>query len=417
MRYASLILIGIVMAKSSLGLESIGIYEQFLFLAGSVSFFWLNGLIRGLLPLYSNDDGQDVRFFNAFLLISLLTVISAGGLYLLAGMWFPQQVSGGGEPFRLLLVLYLFCSIPAGLIEYYFLLKKKSLRIVFYGLFSFLLMIGLVLTPVVLDWGIDGSLKGLVVWAGLRYLVLWVILLRYVKFRFSWNYQQQHLHVALPLVLSALVSGSAQYIDGFIVRSRFSESVFAVFRYGAREFPVVLLLANAFSNAILPAFASQSDPTAILAKIKRDSNRMAAYLFPLSGLLLATSHLLFPLLFNQHFSASASVFNIYLLLIVSRLLFPQTILIGFKQTSLIAWVSVAELLVNVTLSIWFVGLWGIEGVAWATVLAYTFEKVLLVYWVEAKLNIPVINYQNVSRHLIYSLLLLALFYLVEFVIY
>ncbi len=417
MRYASLVLIGVVMAKSSLGMEAIGMYEQFLFLAGSVSFFWLNGLIRGLLPLYGDDDGQDVRFFNAFLLISALSSLAAVVLYHLAGMWFPNQLDTGTFSLRLLLAVYLFCSVPAGLIEYYFLLKKKSLRIVFYGVFSFLLMIGLVLTPVIMGWGVDGSLKGLLVWAVVRYLILWFILIRYVKFQFSKEYQQEHISVALPLVLSALVSGSAQYVDGFIVRSRFDEAVFAVFRFGAREFPIVLLLANAFSNAMLPAFASSGDPAAILAKIKRDSVRMSAYLFPLSGLLLATSHLLFPVLFNAEFAQSATVFNIYLLLIVSRMLFPQTLLIGLKQSALIAWASVAELVVNVSLSFWFVSLWGIEGVAWATVIAYLFEKLVLIYFVERKLNIPVIKYQNISRHLIYSLFLLTLFYLVEVVIY
>ncbi len=37
-------------------------------------------------------------------------------------------------------------AVPAGLIEYYFLLKKKSVRIVLYGAVSFVLMLLLVLT-------------------------------------------------------------------------------------------------------------------------------------------------------------------------------------------------------------------------------------------------------------------------------
>ena len=416
MRYASMILIGVFMAKSSLGMEAIGSYEQFLFLAGSVSFFWLNGLIRGLLPLYREDDSDDVRFFNAFLLISLLTVLSCVVIVVLSGVWFPEQ-AGEGISIRWMLAVYLFCSVPASLTEYYFLLKKKSARIIVYGAFSYVLMIGLVLTPAALGWGIGSCLKGLVVWAIVRYLVLWAILLRYVRFRFSKEYQRSHIGIATPLILSALVSGSAQYVDGFIVRSRFDESVFAVFRYGAREFPVVLLMANAFSNALLPAFGGTGDLESVLLKMKQESGRMAKYLFPLSGLLMVSSHLLFPLLFNTSFSDSASIFNIYLLLITSRLLFPQTILIGLKQTSLIGWASVGELILNVFLSVWFVQFWGIRGVAFATVVAYFLEKSFLVMMTESRLNIPITKYQNISRHLIYSLFLLFLFFLVEFVIY
>lgn len=417
MRYASMILIGVFMAKSSLGMEAIGAYEQFMFLAGSVSFFWLTGLIRGLLPLYRETDNDDVRFFNAFLLISVLTLLSSLVIFVLAEMWFPQQAVGDGFSVRWMLAIYLFCSVPSGLTEYYFLLKKQSARIVVYGAVSYLLMLGLVLMPALLGWEIGSCLKGLVLWSVFRYLVLWFILLRYVRLQFSAAYQREHIGVSVPLILSAMVSGSAQYVDGFIVRSQYDESVFAIFRFGAREFPIVLLLANAFSNAMLPVFASTDSLEAVLAKIKKESTRLSHYLFPLSGLLLVTSHILFPLLFNQNFAESASVFNIYLLLITSRMLFPQTILIGLRRTSLIAWASVGELLVNVSLSLWFVQFAGIQGVAFATVLAYLFEKGLLAMLVESRLNIAVTKYQNISRHLIYSLFLLTLFYIVEFVIY
>jgi len=417
MRYATVILIGVVMAKSSLGMDAIGAYEQFIFLAGCVSFFWLSGLIRGLLPLYRETDSDDVRFFNAFLLISLLTTLSSLAVFLLAEIWFPRQDGGSSFPIRWMLAIYLFCSVPAGLTEYYFLLKKKSGRIVVYGVVSYALMLGLVLIPALLGWGIGSCMKGLAVWAVFRYLVLWVILLRYVPLQFSKEYQLEHIGVSVPLILSALVSGSAQYVDGFIVRSKYDESVFAIFRFGAREFPVVLLMANAFSNAMLPAFASTDSLEAVLKKIKKESSRLVSYLFPLCGLLLVLSHMLFPLLFNQNFAESATVFNIYLLLITSRLLFPQTLLIGLKQTSMLAWAAVGELLVNVSLSVWFVQFWGIQGVAFATVLAYLFEKGVLAMMVESKLNISLTKYQNISRHLIYSLFLLFLFYIVEFVIY
>lgn len=417
MRYASMILIGVFMAKSSLGMEAIGAYEQFMFLAGSVSFFWLNGLIRGLLPLYKEDDRDDIRFFNAFLLISVLSLVSALVIFMISRMWFPAE--SAAEPFsiRWMLAAFLFFSVPASLTEYYFLLKKKSLRIILYGAFSYALMIVLVLAPAWLGWGINACLLGALVWAAFRYLFLWFLLLRYVKLEFDGNYQREHIGVSMPLVLSALVSGSAQYVDGFIVRSRFDESVFAVFRYGAREFPVVLLMANAFSNAMLPVFNAAENLQSALQKIKKESTRLANMLFPLSAILLLTSHWLFPIIFNPKFTESATIFNIYLLLITSRLLFPQTILIGLRQTSLIAWASVGELLVNVALSMWFVLLWGINGVAYATLIAYLFEKVLLLVWARSRLNIAVTMYQNISRHLIYSLLLCGLFVVVEYLIY
>ncbi|PTN08831.1 polysaccharide biosynthesis C-terminal domain-containing protein [Mangrovibacterium marinum] len=417
MRYGSMILIGVVMAKSTLGIGAIGLYEQFLFIAGSVSFFWLNGLLRGLLPLYEDDNQVGIGFFNAFLLLTVLSVFAGALVFSVGGIWFPGLVGGNGSSQLWMLACFLFFSGPASLTENYFLVRKRTSWLIAYGIFSAALMLVAVLLPVFFHFGIDGCIRGLVGWALVRYVVLWLFVLRGLPFRFSWAYQKEHIRLSYPLVLSALLSGSAQYVDGFIIRSRYDEQVFAVFRFGARELPLVSLLANAFSNAILPAFAGGGPVDRSLTRIRKESSKMANYLFPLSAVLLLTSHLFFPLFFNAGFSESATVFNIYLLLIISRLLFPQTILIGLKQTDLIWRASLFELLLNACLSLLLVRFWGISGVAWATVVAYLAEKIGLSYAVKAKLGISWSSYQNLTRQLIYSLLLLLVFYLVECIIY
>lgn len=418
MRFGVMVLIGVVFTKTQLSTESIGEYEQFIFLSTGISFFWLNGLIRGLLPI-SKEDGkaQLSPIFNAFLLISFFTILVILLLVVLGNQISGALLSKSHIPYLPLLLVYLFFSIPANLIEYYFLLKNQSREIVIYGIVSFSLMLLLVSLPVLLGFGILVALYGLLTVAILRYLYLLFLLVRGKETRFSPQFMKDHLTLASPLIVSALLSGSAQYVDGFIVTSRFDDATFAVFRFGARELPLVALMANAFSNAMLPEFGNPKTIDSVLNRVKNKSIRLANYLFPLSGLLLLLSHGLFPVLFNASFRDSATIFNIYLLLVTSRLIFPQTVLIGLKKTSLIATASFLELVVNVSLSLWFVTFWGIQGIAYATVIAFLFEKVFLLVMLRHSLNIPITKYQNIFRHLIYSLLLLAVFYLVEFVIY
>jgi O-antigen/teichoic acid export membrane protein len=129
------------------------------------------------------------------------------------------------------------------------------------------------------------------------------------------------------------------------------------------------------------------------------------------------SHWLFPVVFNSGFKESAVVFNIYLLLIISRLVFPQTILTGLGRNKAILWASLFEILLNVALSLWFVRLWGLYGVAYGTVCAYVFEKLVLMVFVKKMVGLRVSDYLNVRRHLVYSLLLLAEFIVIEFLIY
>lgn len=418
MRFGTFILIGIVFTKTSLSTQSIGEYEQFLFLAGGVSFFWLNGLIRGLLPMAKeprNDGASPV--FNAFLLISFLSLIVVA-LLAVAGNLLGKILLGGGEiPYLGLLLGYLFFSVPANLIEYFFLLRNEPRKIVDYGVTSFSAMFLLVALPVLFELDLRFVLYGLLLVAFLRYLFLLGLMFSVKETRFSIRFIREHLGLSAPLIFSALLSGSAQYVDGFIITSRFDEAAFAVFRYGARELPLVILLANAFSNAMLPEFSNKTLLQSSLARIKIESGRLANLLFPVTALFVVLSHELFPILFNADFAGSATIFNIYLLLIISRLVFPQTILIGLKQTAVIARASFLELIMNVSLSLLFVRFWGISGVAYATVIAYLFEKIYLIVMLKRKLNIAPTNYQNSFRHLFYSLLLLVIFFIVEFVIY
>ena len=418
LRYSTLILIGIVFAKSGLSIAEIGQYETFLLIAGAISFFWLNGLIQGFLPLVTKKDisRKSPVLFNVFYLITGLSVLS--GVFLLV---FEHSISGfllkkSSVPYLNYLLIYLLISTPASLVEYIYLIKNQGKSIVRYGIISFALMFLLVIIPPIAGMGIEFSLIGLIAGAVFRLVWLLVLLAKNSAPTFDWMFIKIHLSSSAPLILSMFLSGSAQYIDSFIVTFYFDDATFAVFRYGAREFPLVMLLANAFSTSMLPGFSDRSKLKVNLKKIKQNAQKLGNWMFPLSGLLLLVSHWAFPIIFNVGFAQSATIFNIYLLLIVSRLLFPQTILIGLQKTNLILWASLLEIIVNVTASLCFVQIFGLVGVAYGTVVAYLFEKILLMVFVSKSCQISVSSYLNGSLHLVYSLFLAIEFIVIEFII-
>lgn len=418
-RFSTLILIGVVFTKSTLATSEIGQYETFLFIAGAVSFFWLNGLIQGFLPSSGDEpvSRKSPVLFNVFYLL-----VGFSGLSALFILLFEQSISGfllkGSEvPYLNYLLLYLLLASPASLVEYIYLIKNQGRLMLFYGVISYFLMFVLVVLPPVFGYDIEYSLAGLVLSSVFRLVWLLVLLFRNSTPEFHPDFIRKHLKSSAPLVFSMFLSGSAQYIDGFIITSYFDDATFAVFRYGAREFPLVILLANAFSSSMLPGFNDRTLLRQNLGKIKQNSQKLGAWLFPLSGVLMLLSHWAFPLVFNVGFSGSATIFNIYLLLIVSRLLFPQTILIGLQKNKPILWASFLEIVVNVSLSLWFVQLWGISGVAWGTVCAYLVEKILLIVFVKKTTGMGVSVYLNVRQHLLYSLLLSAVFVVIEYLIY
>jgi O-antigen/teichoic acid export membrane protein len=219
-----------------------------------------------------------------------------------------------------------------------------------------------------------------------------------------------------PLILATFLSGSAQFVDGFIVTSYFDEGTFAVFRYGARELPLAMLLANALSTAMLPDFAIENQLRLNLQKLKQSVTRLSHFLFPLTAVLLLITHPVFPIIFNPKFAESATIFNIYLLIIISRLLLPQTLLNGLQISKPIMTAALLELIVNVSLSLILVQFFGISGIAYATFIAYLFEKIYLSIEVKRKMNVSLNEYIPLKIYTFYSLTIILIFAIVEFVL-
>ena len=151
---------------------------------------------------------------------------------------------------------YLLFIGPSFLAEYILLLKEKSVGLATYGIVAFGVQLAAVSLPIVFGYGLEEALFGLVASSALRFAITLGLLVKYAELRFDSDFTKQFLVTAGPLMAATLLSGSAEYLDGFIVSKYFDEGTFAVYRYGAKEFPLVLLLANAFSNGMVPKVRS-----------------------------------------------------------------------------------------------------------------------------------------------------------------
>ena len=124
---------------------------------------------------------------------------------------------------------------------------------------------------------------------------------------------------------------------------------------------------------------------------------------------MLVSGLLYPQLFSAEFAQSAAVFNVYLLLVISRVVFPQTLLIGLRHSKSIMMVSIVELLLNISLSLLFVQWFGLVGVAYATVLAFAVEKLMLLVLLWKKEGISPLSYWPWRLHLSYTAVLVVVY--------
>lgn len=415
LRYGTLLMISIVLAKSKLATEAIGEYEFFMFFSALVSSFWINGLIQSFLPLYNNNEtfktteGRSPAIFNIFLLITIFSLLSIVCIIIFKSIIIRSLTTSGNIPFLNLILLYIFFSSPAFLIEYIYLLKNRPDRMLRYGFITFSLQFILVSLPVLMGGAVKSALAGLIIISAIRYIWIIVLIKKYSSPIFSPAFIRENLYLAYPLIISTLLGGSAQYVDGILVLSKFDSAKFAIFSYGAREFPLVLLMANALSAAFIPGFSKDKNSEKLLNSLKERSAKLMHLLFPVTIVFLLSSNWLYPKIFNPDFGESAVIFNIYLLLIISRLVFPHTILIGFKKMRIIMYASLAELIVNISLSVIFINFWGIEGVAFATLIAFATQKIIWVVYNKFVLDIPPGKYIPVRLFIIYSLVTVGIF--------
>ncbi len=408
-RYGSIILINVLLAKSYLGLSDIGIYETLIFLGTGITFFWVSGLLKGMLAIYPGltEEKRPPFFFNVFLLFAGMSVLMTAFYYLCQPLILRLLTDYESLPFFNLLCIYILLNTSTYLVEYIYLLTDQPRKIVWFGMLAFGAQLLAVTVPIFLGYTLEMSFYCLIAMALIKLLWLFYVLSVYSKLSIDFQLLRPYLLISLPLVANFLVVGGAEYVDGILIHRYFDKEAFAVFRYGARELPLSLALAGAFSSALIPTIANNL--TEGLVQIKSKSRHLIHLLYGVSIVLMLISPVLFPIVFRPEFTKSALVFNIYLLILISRVLFPQTILIGKQQTGIILWISIVELLINILLSILFIQYFGLAGVAFATVIACLFDKVALAVYLKSKFGIGIGQYLDVRLYGLYSLALIGAF--------
>jgi len=422
LRFLCFLVISIYFTKVPLSGGDIGSWEKLLFISGALSYFWVTGILQSFLPLsqrsrafaqHQRIEGKSPELFNAFILLLVFSIAFALLILLMYGFG-TIYTETPKIPYPGWLILYFIFSNSSALIEHIFLIQNKPLHIFWYGIISTIVQIFAVCVPIMLGMGIVSAILGLIVVSMLRFLFLLAILYRYAEFKLSMPFIINNLYVGYPIMLSALLSGSAQYVDSLVATIAFDAKDFAVFRYGCKELPFVVMMTSGLHNALIPAFSIKKNIPDILAEIRKKSLQQMHILFPLTILVMIFNQQIFRWLFNPDFIKSAGVFMIYQLMIVSRVLFPQTILIGLKKTHILMWAAIIQISLNIPFAFFLVHIkYGINGIALSSCLLHIIEKFILMWYNHRKLGIQPNTYTPMNWYIFYTVLIGIVFVLID----
>lgn len=409
MRQAAALLTSVVLAKSVLPVEEIGSYEQLFFVQYAVSFFWVSGLLQAFLSLYPPmEPWQKGPFiWTAYLVLALLSIFLFTTMYFGSKPLLQFLVGKPNLPFYTVFLLQLLLHLPTFLLEYLLLLQERGHAVLWFGAFSFGCAFIAIGGPVLGGWGLDVAFRYLVILGMVKHLWLLYEVARVGRpGRLSISLLQPWLSLAAPLIAYAFIGGLIQAYGGWAINRFYAGdgAQFALFRFGAREFPLLIALSEALNAALIPLVALRGKDT--FQQIRQKTLRLMHLVFPVTIVLLATSRYWFPLAFSKTFDGSIPVLNAFFLLAISRLVFPRAILIGLRDNRAVLFFSILEFAVLVIATTLLLPKWGITGVALATVIAFWAEKGLQIARLKYRFGISPDTYMPLRWWAGYSALLL-----------
>jgi O-antigen/teichoic acid export membrane protein len=402
MRVGSAVLSGILMAKMGLSLIDLGLWENLMFVASWVALLGVNGLLQSIAPLYVPADAtkRDALLRLVFWIFTGIGFIMAVLVQLSA--WYKGELGYDNN----WLSLYLLLHVPTLPLEIVWMLRQRASALISWGLWQFGGQMAVIFGAIYLDFGITGALIGMALMALLR-LIYTLAILRPTQYL---SEQRQllspYLQLSWPLMANAWVGQLIALFDAWWVQFYWSSAtIFAVFRYGSRELPIALALASALGVAMTPRLTVNLGSG--LAELRQRSLRMMHWLFLPTIIIAMSAYWWFPAVFNQELAAAIPLFQIYLLITISRVLLPNSILIALGDTRSIFYVGWIELGLKIVLAIIFTSIWGLAGVAWSMVLCCWLEKIALAGWLWYRHGIRPEQWLAVRWFIVYAISLFS----------
>lgn len=413
-RQLAVILGSILIARSTLSLEEIGIFESLVFLGFVMSIFWYNGLFTAFLKISGETENYtSSNSFSAILVVFLISVAIGGGAFIFSDViGFFFNLSNWNPEYNFFFG-YLIFQPPIYFTQGIFIIEKRKKRgylvTIFYFL-SYLLTFGIHFH---FDLTLSELLQYLFLMSFCQFLFALILVWPFINITsFNKNWVRNWIRFALPLLLYSALGSVSFIFDNWLVNWYYDDkSVYALFRYGARELPLVQAFLIALGSGMI--YQLSTDMEGGLSELKKKTDNLLKWLLPLLIILGLSSPFIFKTVLGESFQSSAYIFNIYLLLLFSRMIYSNVVIISLGKTK---WLNIGlliELVINFILSFILIKYWGIIGVAIATVIAFFSEKLIFMYYLRREHQLSPGKYLSSN----YLLLAIAIIVLVNLFIY
>jgi O-antigen/teichoic acid export membrane protein len=302
--------------------------------------------------------------------------------------------SGFGWMHALGVALFAAGSVSAIPVEYLHWCHGNRGRMLLLGLSSVGLFITAHVVPLALGWGFQGVFGALALLGLLRGTLALAVWKPWQPSEVAPARLRRWLWVRLwPLMGYAASAHFTVMGVALLAQWMLSPAEFVLLRYGTREVPITLVIANTLSVSMAALVAQQglTNGTEAFGTLRVRSREL---MWPFAALclpLLVFAPYLMTSVYGPAFAPAGVLFGWYVLLVIPRLLFPQAILNGLNQPGYVFRVGLIESLLHLALAALLLPLLGLEGAGIAAFAAYTTEKILLMVVLQ-RVGVPTQQY-------------------------
>ena len=345
-----LMLISPVVLVRFLTVEQFGTYREFLLygtLLTQFAAFNINNSLMYFVPAHPQSTWRFVFQSTVLVGVTSLTVV---GITVIADL-----ITGGSVVGTHLwaLAAYTLLYVNIDFWEYLWFSQRLPQRVLVYTVLRMALRLAVVVVAALLTRDVTTIIWSLVAFEALR-LIVSLIAWRLtggplgVPHAGSWREQ---IRSTLPLGFSLVLSTTIRNIGNLFVTRLLGATALAHYTVGTYVAPIVIVLRNSISDALLPAMSARDSksPAQVLDLWQRSTVVFTILLLPMAVLLARFAEPIIVTLFSREYVEAVPVFQAYALLLIRECVDFGVLIRAMNQNRLLVTANIVALVVNLVL--------------------------------------------------------------------
>ena len=408
-----LMLISPIILVRLITVEQFGHYREFLLYAGVLSTICAFGINNSLLYFIPSRPGSLRQMIKQSVTLTVVSSVLVLGVTLLANALTHGAVLGD---VALPVALYVMLFVNLDFWEFYWLSRRRTLPVLAYTSGRLIARILVVIIAATLTRDVYAIIWSLVVLEAVRFVASLAAMRNLAQEpELAESCWREQLKYCVPVGVALILVTLNKSLGNLFVAKAIGAVALAHYTIGTHIQPVITVLRNSVSDALLPDLAALKSGVAenALALWRRSTVVSMVLLMPAGVALAEFAEPIVLTLFSPDYAAAIPIFQIYLLVLLREVFDFGVALRALNRNAPIVHANLLAIVLNIGLLVIAIPLWGLPGAALAYVVsrfaegAYMALRVKHVYGVKLR---ALANWSDLGRVAVAGVIAAGVFY-------